>query len=281
VLKPITEALGHWTPQKNPRWGSDPLALLTAGWCDVVGEEIARNTHPARILDDALWITTRSSAWNQQLSFLADRILDAVRARLPQTSIGRLRFRVGKLPGRPRPHYGVPAHAATVVTADGPGPPAPNAAEALERFRQSVQRRRRANRDAGLKECAGCGAAIAPREPALCVACRNAQTQRRDAAVARLLFEAPWLGYTGTAQLIAGLSPADYEAIRRRLLARWWETLVRARAAKRLSRDGRERTIASSYVVLKSRLAPEVIDPATVRNVLGDELNDLIYGTAE
>ena len=95
----------------------------------------------------------------------------------------------------------------------------------------------------------------------------------------RLMFEAPWLGYAGTAQLIEGLTPADYESIRSRLLSNWWEALARVRASKRLSRDGRERTIASSYVVLKSKLPPEVIDPATVRNVLGDELNDLIYGT--
>ena len=66
--------------------------------------------------------------------------------------------------------------------------------------------------------------------------------------------------------------------IRNRLLSRWWETLARARASKRLSRDGRERTIASSYVVLKSKLPPEAIDPATVRNVLGDELHDVMYG---
>lgn len=93
------------------------------------------------------------------------------------------------------------------------------------------------------------------------------------------MFEAPWLGYTGTAELVDGLTPAEYDATRNRLLSRWWEALTRAREAKRLSRDGRERTIASSYVVLKSKLPPEAIDPATLRNVLGDELNELLFGT--
>ncbi len=70
-------------------------------------------------------------------------------------------------------------------------------------------------------------------------------------------------------------------AIRSLLLARWWTMLVRARAqAKRLSSDGRERLAASSYVLLRSNLPPEEIMPATVRNVLGDELNDLLYGDA-
>jgi hypothetical protein len=95
----------------------------------------------------------------------------------------------------------------------------------------------------------------------------------------RLLFEAPWLGYAGTAALIEDFTHEEYEGIRRRVLARWWETLSRARASGKLSRDGHERLVASSFVVLKSGLAPERIGPATVRNVLGDELHDLIYGT--
>ncbi len=55
---------------------------------------------------------------------------------------------------------------------------------------------------------------------------------------------------------------------------------MRARAAKRLSRDGRERLVASSYVVLQSKLPPEAIMPATVRSVFGDELHELLYGDA-
>jgi len=55
--------------------------------------------------------------------------------------------------------------------------------------------------------------------------------------------------------------------------------LERARQAQRFSKDGIERTIASSYVVLKSELPPDEIRPATVRNVLGDELHDFLFGT--
>jgi hypothetical protein len=112
----------------------------------------------------------------------------------------------------------------------------------------------------------------------LCVTCAAAGARERGEAAARLLFEAPWLGYAGTAALVRGLKEEEYERVRAQLLARWWEALVRARTAKRLSRDGRERTLASSYVVLRSKLPPEEIVPATVRNVLGDELHDLLYG---
>jgi hypothetical protein len=92
-----------------------------------------------------------------------------------------------------------------------------------------------------------------------------------------LLFEAPWLGYNGTAALVDGLQEGEYERVRAQLLTRWWGMLVQARAANRLSRDGRERLIASSYVLLRSKIPPEQIIPATVRSILGDDLHDLIY----
>ena len=277
MLRPLLEALGDWTPQNQVPPKADPLSLLAAGWREIVGDDVARNTHPARILDDTLWITTRSSAWSQQLSFLSEPILAAVHARLSQTSVTNLRFRVGKLPVRIARRPPVRPAEPMRPSASVAMPPANDAAEALSRFRDSVEQRRRADRRAGWKECQACGASIVTRD-ALCVTCRNARADRRAAAAARLMFEAPWLGYAGTAELVEGLTPADYDATRNRLLSRWWESLTRARAAKRLSRDGRERAIASSYVILKSKLPPETIDPATLRNVLGDELNDLLFG---
>ena len=279
MLRPLAEALGRWTPPKDVASKTGPLSLLAAGWREIVGGDVARNTHPARILDDTLWVTTRSSAWSQQLSFLSEPILAAVRARLPQTSVTSLRFRVGKLPARiaARP---AAATASLRRTARPPLPPTGDAAEALNRFRESVAQRRRADRCAGWKECEGCGASFASRD-ALCVTCCNARADLRAAAAARLMFEAPWLGYAGMAELVEGLTRSDYDTTRTRLLSRWWEALTRARASKRLSRDRRERAIASSYVILKSKLPPEAIDPATLRNVLGDELNDLLFGTEQ
>jgi hypothetical protein len=282
VLRPLNEALGEWTPQERTRWQQDPLVLLAAGWSEIVGAGVARNSHPTRILDGALLVTTRSSAWSQQLSFLSERIVAAVRARFPQTSVERLRFRVGKLPTPSRPPRTIERRETVEPRSGLTRPPPATAAEAVARFRRGVDERERAKRGAGWKECEGCGALIAPRAGAtLCVTCANARAEKRTAAAARLLFEAPWLGYAGTAELVDGLTLQDYTSIRTRLLSRWWEALARARVSKRLSRDGRERLIASSYVVLKSQLPPEAIDPATMRNVLGDELNELIYGTEQ
>jgi hypothetical protein len=156
-----------------------------------------------------------------------------------------------------------------------------SAAEALSRFRAQVEQLEHAKRLEGWKACADCGALVAPATEPVCATCAARRSQELAAMVARLLLEAPWLGYAGTAALVKGLQEEEYERIRAQLLRHWWDMLVRARVAKRLSSDGRERLIASSYVLLKSRIPPEEIIPATVRNILGDELHDLIYASEQ
>jgi hypothetical protein len=206
---------------------------------------------------------------------LAEEILGAVRARLPGVPLHRLRFRVGSIRAAgASPERREPGRR----TAPEARQPASTALAAIERFRDDVAATRRAKQATGWKECSGCAALVSPGDATLCVVCVNARVQQRADDVERLLFEAPWLGYAGTAALVNGLSIEEYESIRSRLLTRWWETLSKAKTAKRLSADRRERSIASSYVVLRSRLPPEEIAPATVRNVLGDELHELIYG---
>ena len=277
MLKPLKAALGKWTP-RDAGGARDPAALLAAAWPEIVGDEVARNSHPIKIVDDMLVVVTRSSGWSQQLGYLSEHVVAAVRARLPRAGIAQLRFRVGSVPDRTR-RPAAADDAPAPRRAAGSAPPAESAEQAVERFRAAIDERRRAKTAAGWKTCAGCAALIAPGEALLCITCINARAQERASATARLLFEAPWLGYPGTAELVEGLTYREYESIRAALLSRWWETLARAGAAKRLSRDGRERLVASSYVVLQSKLPPEEISPAIVRNALGDELHDLIYGT--
>jgi hypothetical protein len=257
--------------------GEEPILLLRASWDAIVGPEVARNSHPARIIGGTLAITTRSAAWSHQLSFLAEHVLRAVGSRLPKAGIERLRFRVGALPALTP--FAPAQRPTSIVRRASQRPAAPSAQEAIARFRRDVEDRHRAQRAAGWKECEKCRVLIAPGAGSFCVSCRSASEQERAVATAQLLFEAPWLGYTGTARLVNGLNNLEYERIRTQLLRRWWEMLARACTDKRLSPDGRERMIASSYVVLRSKLPPEEIDPATVRNILGDELHDLLYET--
>ena len=114
---------------------------------------------------------------------------------------------------------------------------------------------------------------------ALCITCVNARTEARTEATARLLFEAPWLGYGGTAALVDGLSSQEYGSIRRGCCALVGDSSPGS--PERLSRDGLERVIASSYVVLKSELPPERIGPQRCATCSATSCNDFIFGTEQ
>ncbi len=274
----LSDALGAWTPSE--RGPADPVVLLGAAWSEIVGDENARNSHPAQVAGDTLLVTTTSSVWSAQLSYLSEQIVDALRARLPRAAIAKVRFRVGKLPtrGSQSRHKRVMEYVAEPREVREP---ANDAREALGRFRASVDGAQRAKRERGWKECSGCNALIAPDTGPLCTTCEIAHEAERERQISRLLFEAPWLGFAGTAKLIEDLRQDEYVSIRRRLLQRWWDRLRRVHLTGTLSRDGAERLIASSYVLLKSELAPERLTPAIVRNVLGDDLHELLYETVE
>ncbi|MBV8245341.1 MAG: DUF721 domain-containing protein [Candidatus Eremiobacteraeota bacterium] len=277
MLRVLKDACAEWRPAVDA--DVDPVAALNAVWTSVVGPDVAHNSRPLEIAGDTLVVATRSSAWSQQLSFLAEPIVAAIRRDAAVSGITKLRFRVGKLATR---------SAAPVVRRRTqrrfdlrtPRADAKTVGEALARYATDVAAARRAKAAAGWKECSRCGAHIA-RETERCARCENAESDRKFRAVARLLFEAPWLGYDALAQLVDGLSAEEYRHLRTRILQRWWELLDRARRAARLSGGGRERLVASSYVLLKSGLDPERVTPAIVRNVLGDELHGLIYGNTE
>lgn len=277
----LGQALGTFKPGSGDNAsGVDPLVLVAAGWSEIVGENNGANSRPTKLDGDTLVVTTTSAARSETLAFNAELILSKLRARLPKAGIERLRFVQGKMAAAGRP---LPAKRRS----GGRGAPEPaqepsaDAGEALDRYKGAVAGAQRAKRELGWKECAGCPALVAPDAGPFCVPCANARNDERVRLVSRLLFEAPWLGYAGTASLIEDLSADEYASIRQRLLSAWWDRLYRARRSGKLSRDGSERMMASSYVLLKSERAPERIDAATVRLVLGDELHDFIYGTEQ
>ena len=275
-MRALREAVKAWQPLQNA--ALDRFAAISAAWPRVVGESVAANSRPLEFKGESLVVTTRSSAWSQQLAFLQERIIAGL-SEVCGEPIGALRFRVGRLAQRGAASTGRQAPA-------GPRPrkrPEPAAAAtpeaALQRFRRDVVEMERAHARAGWKECMACGVRTPPDARALCVPCANRRAQERQARIARLLYEAPWLHYEGVAPLIEGLSRSEYAAARTALLRRWRDALeaVRKRADRRAST--RERMLASSYVLLKSEIDPEQVQPALVRGLLGDTLHDIFYGS--
>lgn len=274
-MKPLGRALKAWQPQAlHP---DDPVSVLQTQWAQIVGDDVAANSRPAEIVREALLVVTRSGAWSQQLAFLSERVLRAVHEHAG-ISIQSLRFRVGRIrePAAARTSRGRTGR--RKKTEGRALAAAPTLEAAVERFRADVAAAQRAREAAGWKECVRCGARTHTASGPFCVPCANAHAQERDAQVARLLFEAPWLGYAGIAPLVQGLTPQEYETVRLRLLRRWKDTLERIRRSARPRVTMRDRSIASSYVLLKSQLEPDKIAPAVVRDLLGDELHDIFYG---
>ena len=144
----LSKAIAQWQPSETAA-GQPPIALLEAGWEEIVGCEVAQNSHPARVADGTLTVTTRSSAWSHQLSFLAEHLLRAVAARLPDAGIEHLRFRVGRLLPRRRGGANRQGFAASRSVSDRPDSASPG--EALARFRRDVEQHRDARRGAGVE----------------------------------------------------------------------------------------------------------------------------------
>jgi len=282
MLTPLFRVVGRWTPERGKastgRWTEPSLGDVLAVWTAIVGEEVARHAVPLERAGEALLILTSSSAWSNQLSLLSGHILCA----LKEAEIGgieRLRFRVGRLRrssntrkaessngGGPHPRAAVPECE-----------PAPSATldDAVLRVRERLTKTRDAKRAEGWNLCIKCGALLP--EGDRCAPCATAELSQRSARVQRFMFDVPWLGYSGIAELVDGLSRDEYEANRNALLARWWDALERVRKTGKLSPDGRERQIASSYLLLRTGWEPERVTPVIARSQLGDELYGLIY----
>jgi hypothetical protein len=268
-LRPLSSAVGTWRPADAPSI-TDPVSTISFEWAHIVGERVAQHSSPLSLTDGTLLVGTRSSAWSQQLEFLALEILTAIGALVPGDTVTRLRFRNGAF-RRTRAATIDPIAVAQRI-ASGPAPmPALDERDALQRVRKRVAETRRGARST----CGRCGA---PTESeALCAPCAGSDERTRRVELERLCFAAPWLSSDEIGAVVPGAADAEIENVRRNLMQRWWVTLERARRLRRtLSR--RERQIASSYVLLQSGLAPENITAAVVRNLLGDELEAQLSG---
>lgn len=285
MLTPLSKIVGRWSPQRTrtsgagePRGLRNAVGDVLAVWEQIVGDEVARHAVPLERGGDMLLVLTTSSAWSNQLSLLSGHIVCALNEAGIE-GIERLRFRVGRMRRASSPRSAEstngrhPRSVASLPTDDAV--PAATLDDSVLRLRERLVRTRDAKRADGWNACRECGAMLP--EGDHCAPCATAELTERSARVQRLMFDVPWLGYDGIAEVVEDLSRDEYEANRTALLARWWEALERVRRTGKLSRDGRERQIASSYLLLRTGWEPERITPVIARSQLGDELYDLIY----
>ena len=144
------ERIGREVERELARGGSRdaiPLAALTAAWPEVVGDAIARQAWPLRIArDGTLHVATSSATWANELGFLADEIVERLRARLGPDAPSRLRCAVGPVPetaaDEPPPSVGPPPEVPAAI-----GVEADSAASAIDdpELRELVARAARAS----------------------------------------------------------------------------------------------------------------------------------------
>jgi hypothetical protein len=112
------ERIGREIERELGRSGSReavPLAQLTSSWPNVVGDAIARNAWPLRIArDGTLHVATASATWANELTLLADVILERLREHLGADAPARLRCAVGPVPEPPAADSGPPAPSASL-----------------------------------------------------------------------------------------------------------------------------------------------------------------------
>lgn len=271
-LRPLSAALEGWSPARGI--APEPLHAIAAAWPAIVGADVAAHCGPLEIAGGTLVITTRSSAWSQQLQFLSLRILEGVRAVAAGATVERLSFRVGVPRRGERPaSVSAPRASAKRHFRESVSAPAVDLAEALERLRRRI----RALRRTASVVCSGCGAPLDGGPVALCAPCAGEAQGSQRTELQRLLYMAPWLSPEELRAQLPRVTAGEIDAARRYLLQRWWLVLERARRAGRTSATRLERQVASSYVLLQSKLPPDRITPAIVRNLLGPELEALLW----
>lgn len=279
-LRPLRSALDAWKPARGRN--IDPVDEIVSAWLGIVGRDVAANSTPLELLGTNLVVGTRSSAWSQQLQFLSLHVLAAIRALPSGGTVERLTFRTG-LVSRGKRRDAVPAVARrskSVPTRPGASDlPAPDLATAFERLRARMTA---ASRASGAR-CTDCGVVtdaspdVTASTRARCAPCAGEAERVRRTLVERIVYMAPWLVIEEMREQIPDLRNAEFERVRKRLLSRWWIILERTKLAGVVSSSGIERHVASSYVLLHTRLPPDRITPAVVRNLLGTDLEKILW----
>ncbi|HVA37568.1 MAG TPA: DUF721 domain-containing protein [Candidatus Dormibacteraeota bacterium] len=277
LMERVSAALQRW----RPRTKGSPEHAVATHWDRIVGVAVAANARPRDLQDGALTVVVPSAAWRHELAFHAPAIVEALQA-LPEvgTRVERLRFKMGRAPAAARgagpASIGRRGDRRSAREGNPADQPAADAVTALARLRRRMALVAEEERRSGREPCAACGAFL-PRGAA-CAPCARRRLEAIERGVQRHLFEAPWIGYDGMSALVAGLDFALYARVRARTLERWWRMLEQLRRRGQPSRDGRERKVAQSYVALKSGLAPERLTPVIVREILGDQIHELLWG---
>lgn len=286
--------LGAWNVKdalgRKASGGDQAAHALWAAWEDAVGPQIAGRSRPTKLVAGVLTVLTPSSAWSDELTFLAPKIVEALRRAVPEAQLRRLRFMVASgrtkalLEGARLRERSAPAKASHDVHPVAAGE---KRADAHEDARATVARLVRLQgaldewRDrAGWKRCAACQRRFVPERESdgLCAPCAGAARQRDEARIERALMQAPWLSLIQLRQSLSDVKAAAYQRTRRRLLTRWqFEIAAAERRLRRGALTAQDRVAAWSYLMLLTGMPERDIGRAAARDVLGQPWTSALF----
>jgi len=98
-LERLGPLIGKVYPAQQPE---EARAMRLFGcWSKVVSKRIFQNARPVGFRNGVLTVHTATAAWANALTFESAQILAKLRARLPDVTVQRIAFRVGRLPEVP------------------------------------------------------------------------------------------------------------------------------------------------------------------------------------
>lgn len=254
---------------------------LAAAWERAVGAQIARRSRPTKLNAGVLTVLTASSAWSDELTFLAPNIIEALQRSVPVAKLRRLRFMVASgrtklvlegarfrgrsmavkqqnvlIPATNEPPIGVEEDASATVAR-------------LAHLQRSLDEWRDR---AGWRTCIACQRRFLAESSAalLCAPCAGARRKREEATIERAMMQAPWLTARELRQQLPDFKPAAYQRTRQRLLTRWQFDIAAAeRRLRRANVTPEDRVIAWSYLMLLTGKPERDIGRAVARDLLG------------
>lgn len=255
---------------------------LAAAWERAVGGQIALRSRPTRLNAGILTVLTASSAWSDELTFLAPTIIEALRRAVPEAKLRRLRFMVASgrtkllLEGARFRGRGVlrkeshNVHAR--VTHEPQAGVEEDASATVARLAQ-LQRSLDDWRDrTGWRRCTACQRRFIPESTAtaLCAPCAGSRRTKEQACIERAMMQAPWLSARELNVALPNFKAAAYERARQRLLTRWqFEIAAAERRLRRATLTPEDRMAAWSYLMLLTGMPQRDIGRAVARDVLG------------
>lgn len=292
-LRKLGALVGGWNnhqPLRRRATTSDETAAeLATVWERAVGHEIARRSRPTKLHAGILTVLTASSAWSDELTFLAPTILNALRAAVPQAQLRRLRFMVAS--GRTKALFDGARIRRKAQAGRGATPSGSAGARRESQIDEDVHVMAarlaatqsaldEARERAGWQRCRSCGRRFASlgQQVRLCAPCAQVLSQRRLGKIERALMQAPWLSAAQIGETFPDTPLAAYERTRARLQARWQcEIAAAERRLRRGSPTSQDRTVAWSYVMLITGLPEHRIGRAVVVELLGQQWSAALF----